>query len=131
MQNRLPEDRWDAEAALGIRATPRNPTPSSDDGEIHAFLVVEDGVEADRRKTRQEVVEERAAQDLDSGAGLPRPDTSDPLEPGRPRRFMITDRVLLKYGFSSAVMAAKGTSRARRESTPMSAASASRSNGQG
>ena len=42
------EDRWDAEAVLSIRATPRRPTPSSDDGEIRAPVVEEDGVDTER-----------------------------------------------------------------------------------
>ena len=93
------EDRWDAEAVLSIRATPRRPTPSSDDGEIRALLFEEDGVETERRNLRREIVEQRAAahRDPEFGAGLPRPEMNNRLDPPDSRRFRITDRVLLKY----------------------------------
>ena len=77
------EDRWDAEEILNIRATPRSPTPSSWEGEIRAPLAEEASDDADRRKRRRGVLEEQVAQELDSGAGLPRPEKSEPLEPGR------------------------------------------------
>ena len=58
---------------------------------------------SDSRDVRKEIIEQRVAahRDPESGAGLPRPEASSRLEHPDSRRFRITDRVLLKYGFSS------------------------------
>ena len=94
------EDRWDAEEILNIRATPRSPTPSSGEGEIRAPLAEDASDDADRRKGRREVLEEQVAQDRDPGASTAMPEERRQEAPDS-RRFRITDRVLLKYGFSS------------------------------
>ena len=99
------EDRWDAEAVLGVRATPRKPTPSKPspstaEDVIRAPLIGEDPEVKDPRELRKEILERRGAanRDGESGAGQPRPETSNEFDYADVRRFRITEAMLLKYG---------------------------------
>ena len=80
-------DRWDAEAVLGVRATPRKPipskmTPSTGEELIRAPLIGEDVEVKEPRELRKKILERRVAENRDgeSGAGLPRPETGNTYE---------------------------------------------------
>ena len=86
---------------LGIRATPRRPTPSTGEGVIASPVAGEDATPAESRDLRNEVLERRLAAErhAKSGAGLPRPEASDRKDLVESRRCRITDAMLLKHGF--------------------------------
>ena len=65
------EDRWSADAVLGVRATPRRPTPSkpsTNDEAIRAPLIGDEDAATDPRDERKKVVEMRIQDGEESGA---------------------------------------------------------------
>ena len=102
------KDRWNAEAVLCVRATPRKPTPSkssTDEEVIRAPIIGEDSETKDPRDLRKEILERRvdANREAESGAGLPRPKVSGKYDYADVRMFRITEAMLLKYGFSESL----------------------------
>ena len=96
------EDRWDAEAVLGVRATPRKPTPSrpsTDEEAIRVPIIGDDAELKGPRDLRNEILERRvdANREAESGAGLPRPEASGKYDYADVTRFRITEAMLLKY----------------------------------
>ena len=108
--HRVPaEDRWDAEAVLSVKGTPRRPTPSQADQSsiLQAPIAGEEarpeGAEDEAAQNRRrEVIERRleAAQDAESGAAIPQAEAREEPATENYRRFRITEALLLKYGAS-------------------------------